>query len=107
VEDCLWIAGLLWDLLISIMSSLIHTLMDCIPEVCCGRLSLDSRAAVGNAGSVAHIFKGQSYPSLIDCIPVVCCGRPSLDSRTAVGLAGSVAHIHNGQSYPLPNGLYT
>ncbi len=64
--DCLWIAKLLWDLLaallISIMVSLIHSLMDCIPEVYCGRPSLDCRTAVGLAGSVAHIHNGQSYP---------------------------------------------
>jgi hypothetical protein len=64
VADCLWIAGLLWELLaallISIMVSLIHSLMDCIPEAYCGRLSLDSRTAVELAGSVAHIHNGQS-----------------------------------------------
>ncbi len=62
MADCLWIAGLLWDLLISIMASLIHSLMVCIPEAYCGRLSLDSRAAVGLAGSIAHIHNVQSYP---------------------------------------------
>jgi hypothetical protein len=108
VADRLWIAGLLWDLLISITVSLIHSLMICIPEVYCGRLSLDSRTAVGIAGSVARIHNGQSYPlPIMDCIPEVYCYRLSLDSRTAVGIAGSVARIHNGQSYPIPNGLYT
>jgi hypothetical protein len=34
--------------------------MDCIPKAYCGRLSLDSRTAVGLAGSVAHIHNGQS-----------------------------------------------
>ncbi len=62
--DRLWIAGLLWDLLaallISIMVSIIHSLIDCIPEACCGRLSLDSRTPVGLAGSVARIHNGQS-----------------------------------------------
>jgi hypothetical protein len=66
VEDCLWIAGLLWDLLaallIPIMASLIHYLMVRIPEAYCGRLSLDSRTAVGLAGSIAHTNNGQSYP---------------------------------------------
>jgi hypothetical protein len=66
VADCLWIAGLLWDLLgallVSKMVSLIHSLMDCIPELYCGRLCLDSRTAVGLAGSVAHIHNGQSNP---------------------------------------------
>ncbi len=95
--------GLLWDLLaallISITVCLIHSLLDCIPEVYCGRPSLDSRTALSLAGNVARI--------LMDCIPEVYCGRLSLDSRTAVGFAGTVARIHNGQSYPLPNGLYT
>jgi hypothetical protein len=66
VADCLWIAGLLWDLLaallIPITVSLIHSLMDCIPEAYCGRQSLDSRTAVGLAGSVAHNHNGQSNP---------------------------------------------
>ncbi len=62
MADCLWIAGLLWDFLISIMVSLIHSLMFCIPEAYCDRLSLDSRSAVGFAGSFAHIHIGQSYP---------------------------------------------
>ncbi len=35
MADCLWIAGLLWDLLISIIASLIHFLMDCLHEVYC------------------------------------------------------------------------
>jgi hypothetical protein len=60
VADCFWIAGLLLDLLISIMVSLIHFLMICIPEVYCGRPSLDSRTAVGLTGSIAHIHNGQS-----------------------------------------------
>jgi hypothetical protein len=62
VADCLWIAGLLWDLLaallISVTVSLIHSVMDCIPEGYCGRLSLDSRTAVG----LAYIYNGQSNP---------------------------------------------
>ncbi len=66
MADCLWIAGLLWDLLaaliVSIMVSLINFLIDCIPEVYFGRLSLDSRTAVGHAGSVANIHNCQSYP---------------------------------------------
>jgi hypothetical protein len=107
VADRLWIAGLLWDLLaallISIMVSLIHSLMDGIPEAYCGRPSLDSRTAVG----LAYIHNGRSYPLPIVCIPEAYCGRLSLDSRTTVGLAGSVAHIHIGQSNPLPNGLFT
>ncbi len=113
VADSLWIAGLLWNLLaalpISIMVSLIHSIMDCITEVYCGRPSLDSRTAVRLAGSVAPFHNGQSYPlpNGLYFIPEAYCGRPSPDSRTAVGLAGSIAHIHNGQSYPLPNGLYT
>jgi hypothetical protein len=109
VADCLWIAGLLWDLLTSIMVSLIQSRMDCIPEVFCGRLSLDWIAgllwdllAVLPISIVVSLIH-----SLMDCIPEVYCGRPSLDSRTAVGLAGNVAHIHNGQSYPLPNDLHT
>jgi hypothetical protein len=61
VKDCLWIAGLLWDLLISITVRLIHSLMDCVPEAYCGRLSLDSRTAVGLAGSVVRIHNGQSH----------------------------------------------
>ncbi len=36
--------------------------MVCIPEVYFRRLSLDSRPAVGFAGSFAHIHNGQSYP---------------------------------------------
>jgi hypothetical protein len=62
VADRLWIAGLLWDLqlLISIIVSLIHSLLVCIPEEYCGRQSLDSRTAVGLAGSVARIRNGQS-----------------------------------------------
>ncbi len=107
MADSLWIAGLLWDLLISITVSLIHSLTVCIPEVYCGRPSLDSRTAVGLAGSIAHIHAVSLIHSLMVCIPEVYCGKPSLDSRTAVGLAGSVARIHNGQSNPLPNGLYT
>ncbi len=62
MADCLWIAGLLWDLLISIIASLIHFLMDCLPEVYCDRLSLDSRTAVGLPGSVVRIHYGKSYP---------------------------------------------
>ncbi len=62
MADCLWIAGLLWDLLISKMASLIHFLMDCLPEGYCDRMSLDSRTAVGLAGSIAHIHNGQSNP---------------------------------------------
>ncbi len=58
MSDRLWIAGLLWDLLISIVVSLLHSLMDYIPEVYCGRQSLDSRTAVG----LAYIHNGQSYP---------------------------------------------
>ncbi len=57
MADCLWIAGPMWDLLISIMVSLIHSLMVCIPEAYCGKLSLDSRTAVGLAGSIAYIHK--------------------------------------------------
>ncbi len=99
------------------MVSLIHSLKDCIPKAYCGRQSLDSKTAVGLAGSVAHINNGQSYRlisimvslihSLLDCMPEAHCGRLSLDSRTAVKLAGTVAHIHNGYSNHLPNGLYT
>jgi hypothetical protein len=58
VADSILIAGL-WDLLaallISFKVSIIHSIMDCIPEVYCGRPSLDSRTAVVLAGSVAHI----------------------------------------------------
>ncbi len=60
MADCLWIAGLLWDLLISIMVSLIHYQMVFIPEAYCGRLSLDSRTAVGLTGSADRIHNGQS-----------------------------------------------
>jgi hypothetical protein len=64
VADCLWIAGLLWDLLaaliVSITVSLINFLIECIPEVYFGRLSLDSRTAVGLAGSADRIHNGQS-----------------------------------------------
>jgi hypothetical protein len=66
VADRLWIAGLLWDLLatllLSKMVSLIHSLLDCIAEVYCDRPSLDSMTAVGLAGSVAHTHNGQSNP---------------------------------------------
>jgi hypothetical protein len=66
VADRLWIAGLLWDLLaallISITVSLIQSLMNGIPAVYCDRLSLDSRTAVGLAGSVADSHNGQSNP---------------------------------------------
>jgi hypothetical protein len=66
VADHLWITGLLWDLLgallISITVSLIQSLMDGIPAVYCDRLSLDSRTAMGLAGSIAHIHNGQSNP---------------------------------------------
>jgi hypothetical protein len=64
VADRLWIAGLLWELLaawlVSITVSLIQSVVDCIPEAYCGRPSLDSRTAVGLAGSVARIHNGQS-----------------------------------------------
>ncbi len=66
MADRLWIAGLLWDLLaallISITVSLIQSLVDCIPEVYCGRPSLDSRTAVGLAARVARIHNDQSCP---------------------------------------------
>ncbi len=64
MANCVWIAGLLWDLLvalfISIVVRVIHSQMVCIPEEYCGRQSLDSRTAVGLAGNVAHIHNGQS-----------------------------------------------
>jgi hypothetical protein len=62
VADSLLIAGLLCDLLaallIFIMVSLIHSLMVCIPEAYCDRLSLDNRTTVG----LAYIHNGQYNP---------------------------------------------
>ncbi len=100
MADCLWIAGLLWDLLALLLISIMVSLSRYYWIVYLRRVVADHLWIAGLvwdllAGLLISITVSLIHP-LKDCIPEVYFCRLSLDSRTSVGIAGSVADSHNG-----------